>query len=71
METLKELLERANGKQNKMDWLRSDLSYIAGDVEDLEEYNTDKDVKELEKKIYDVVDSIEALTLHLDKLNKK
>lgn len=71
METLKELLERVNGKQNKMDWLRSDLSSIAGDVEDLEEYNTDKDVKELEKKIYDVVDSIEALTLHLDKLNKK
>lgn len=71
METLKELLERANGKQNKMDWLRSDLSYIAGDVQDLKEWNTDKDVKDLEKKIYDVVDSIEALTLHLDKLNKK
>jgi hypothetical protein len=71
METLKELLERLNGKQNKMDWLRSDLSHIAGDVQDLEEWNTDNDVKALEKLVYDVVDSIEALTLHLDKLNKK
>jgi predicted nucleic acid-binding Zn-ribbon protein len=67
---LKEFLDSFERLENKLNWVRSDLSHL-NDLQDLKEWDTMGEIKKLEQAFYDITDNIETATNLIETIKEK
>jgi hypothetical protein len=58
-------------KRHNFNWVRSDLSNLNIDTQDLKEWETMEEIKTLEQAIYGIIDNIETATNLIEKIKSK
>jgi hypothetical protein len=68
---LKEFLDSFERLENKLNWVRSDLSHLNNETQELKEWETMEEIKELETAIYGIIDNIESATNLIKTIKEK